>query len=61
MPAPVTPSWRWLAAPVLEADEPVAEREAEIEGAARGLGLKEWEFSEAYGDFGDHFGPDTAR
>jgi hypothetical protein len=36
-------------------------READIERAARGLGLKEWEFSEAYGDFGDHFGPDTAR
>jgi hypothetical protein len=36
-------------------------REVEIERAARGLGLKEWELSEAYGDFGEDFGPDTAR
>lgn len=36
-------------------------RELEIERAASGLGLREWEFSEAYGDFGDHVGPDTAR
>jgi hypothetical protein len=39
----------------------VQKRELEIERAASGLGLREWEFSEAYGDFGDHFGPDTAR
>jgi hypothetical protein len=35
--------------------------EEEIEKAASGLGLKEWEFSEAYGDFDDHFGPGTAK